>query len=160
MSLCTSELSGEPVFPRTRDMYSRTPVPTGFQQTSEKRRIIFLYQICCQRPLWGRPPHPWCPISTPPPPPPPPPPSPPPALHPAALSRQKSTAVELQRWENVVLWRWGFNGIFLQFPLYQVKLARAPVNSLNLELLQVEIMDIPQFHHFSIQYNCTECLYI
>ena len=43
----------------------------------------------------------------------------------------------------------------LQFPLYQVKLARAPVNSLNLELLQVEIMDIPQFHHFSIQYNCT-----
>ena len=42
MSLCTSELSGEPVFPRTRDMYSRTPVPTGFQQTSEKRRIILV----------------------------------------------------------------------------------------------------------------------
>ena len=42
MSLCTSELSGEPVFPRTRDMYSRTPVPTGYQQTSEKRRIILV----------------------------------------------------------------------------------------------------------------------
>ena len=154
MSLCTSELSGEPVFPRTRDMYSRTPVPTGFQQTSEKRRIILVSDMLptslVRTATSSLMPHLYpstCSTSS------------------ASLSTTSPAPSSLVQTEVnssgvATVRKCCFVTMRLQFPLYQVKLARAPVNSLNLELLQVEIMDIPQFHHFSIQYNCTECLYI
>ena len=106
-----------------------------------------LFQICSQLPLWGwrpprRPAPPWrpttstlLPSSQPP--------SPPAALH-LTLLRQKLTTMELPQWAYVSdLAKLGMfqTGQTLKKVILrlcsQVKLARAPVNSLNLELLQV-----------------------
>ena len=126
-------------------MYARTPSPTGSDQS--ERSHTSLFQICSQLPSWGwrpprRPAPPWRPTSStllpssqP---------SSPPAALPQTLFRQKLTTMELPQWAYVSdLTKLGIfqigqtlKKIILRF-CAQVKLARAPVNSLNLELLQV-----------------------